>query len=136
MPEWASEVGLDLWNLPKLDSDVDRLRKHNDELEQQTRVTMNRLNAKLAIVDELYNGNLTLRDAVVRFRNLNRSNPKFVEQARLNRPNCSDDDCQFWNIIDCARNSAGRYPDEDRFVVRLTEEIRILKERGEAKIGD
>src|SRR5437867_908945 len=94
-PEWVADAGLDFWNLPRMSKELDRLQRHNEELEQQARAAMNRLTAKMDIVDEVYAGNLTLRQAAVRFRNLNTANPKFAEQAHLYRPECSADECQF-----------------------------------------
>jgi hypothetical protein len=135
-PEFAADVGLDFWNLPELNGEIDKCRKQNDELEQQTRNTMARMAAKLRVVDETHDGILTLREAALRFRNLNAGNPMFTEQARLNRPNCSDDECQYWNVIDCARNTIGRYPDLDQFVSRITEELQSLKERGDSPLRD
>src|SRR5712664_1212831 len=109
-PEWSADVGLDFWNLPQLNGAMDRDRQHSEELEQQMRFAIIRSNAKLSIVDQVYSGDLTLREAAVRFRNLNTGNPKFVEQARLYRPECSEDECQFWNVIDTARHSYTHYP--------------------------
>ena len=135
-PEWASDVGVDFWNVPRMNEDLERCRRQSEELEQQTRTAMNRLTAKITIVDEVYTGELTLREAAVRFRKLNAANPKFVEQAHLYRPECSADECQFWNVIDTARNSFTRYPDEKQFVSRLIEELQGLQRRGETRLGD
>src|SRR5262249_55898796 len=135
-PEWVTEVGLDFWNIPRMNNEIDRLQRQNDELEQQPRAVMKRLTAKTEIVDEVYSGNLTLREAALRFHELNRANPKFAERARWLRPECSDDECQFWNVIDTVRSSYDRYPDEQEFVARLTEELQALQRRGETRLGD
>lgn len=134
-PEWVAEVGLDFWNVPRLNNEMDRLQRHSEELEQQARAVMLRLNAKTDIVDEVYNGNLTLSEAALRFRNLNKANPKFIEHARALRPECSDDELQYWNVIDTARNSFIRYPDEKQFVARLSKELLGLQRRGETRLG-
>ena len=124
------------WNVPELSSQIDKLRTHNEELDQQSRFALNRMFAKQEIVDQVYNGRLTLREAATRFRNLNAANPKFLDQSRLCYPGCSDDECQYWNVIACARNSHWQYSDKNRFVTRLTEELRRLDQRGELTLGD
>jgi len=134
-PEWVADAGLDFWNLPRLNGEMDRLQRHGEELEQQARAVMLRLNTKMDIVDEVYNCNLTLSEAALRFRNLNQANPKFIEHARALRPECSDDELQYWNVIDTARNSFIRYPDERQFVARLTDELHALQRRGETRLG-
>jgi hypothetical protein len=135
-PDWSADLGLDFWNVPQLNSEIDRMRQHSEELDQQTRSTMRRLAAKADVMDELHRGELTLREAAARFRNLNTGNPIFAEQARLNRPACSDDECQYWNVIDSARCGGNRYVDRDQFVSRLTAEFQGLQRRGETRLGN
>src|SRR5207302_4639717 len=77
-PECSADLGLDFWNLPRMNSEIDRYRKQGEDLEQQARSTMKRLAAKADVLDELHCGHLTFREAAMRFRNLNTGNPKFT----------------------------------------------------------
>src|SRR5215204_486972 len=99
-PDLVSEAGLDLWNLPKLNSQVDANLRREAELGQQVQSTLTRLTAKAAVVNELRDGSLTLREAAIRFRNLNSQNPNFVSMMQLSRPAANADECQYWNVID------------------------------------
>ena len=135
-PRWVMALGLDLWKLPDMNRQIVINLIFNEQLDRQVRAATNRLAVKQSIADELYDGRLTLRKAAECFRNLNRANPKFAEHVRILHPNCSDDECQYWNVIDCVANSGGRYPNEDRFVARLNAEFQALKDREELQLGN
>ena len=135
-PEWVADVGLDFWSLPGLIDDSDQVQKHSEDLDQQSHAVVTRIADKTQLVDELYNGNLTFRETAARFRNLNASNPMVAERFRSTHTEWSADECEFRNVIEFARNSGGRYPDETRFVARLNDELRILKDRGELRLAD
>src|SRR5437870_455641 len=55
-PEWVADAGLDFWNLPRMNSEMDRLQRDNAELDQQAQAALNRLAAKQDVGAEVSAG--------------------------------------------------------------------------------
>jgi hypothetical protein len=77
-PESAEALGVDIWNLPALERQVEQSERFDAELDEWGRTIFTRLDGKHRVTLELLEGRLSLLQAAVRFRDLNtlpRRNP-------------------------------------------------------------
>jgi hypothetical protein len=91
-PVWLASVGLDLWNLPELQRQIERGRQRNLELERYGQGVLQRLEAKRETIVQLSAGRIRLPEAVAHFRFLNEQSPPALEVACLQFPAATVDE--------------------------------------------
>jgi len=69
-PEWAARLGLDLWNVPEIERQIDRGREELAEGQAESRRVAERIVARERVVDDLCARRINLREAAARFRDL------------------------------------------------------------------
>src|SRR5262245_55903382 len=70
-PAWAAQVDLDWWSLPELCEDLQHGEQESDVQEARRQAAVDRLGARVAVIDDLRARRLTLAQAAARFRRLN-----------------------------------------------------------------
>jgi hypothetical protein len=97
--------------------------RRSDKMDAQRDVVMARVLAKVRVTDALYRGDLTLDQAVERFRELGDSDPEVMDAMRA-RYGVSADQVYYRNVLDFARGAARRHPDRANVVLpRLEAEV-------------
>jgi hypothetical protein len=71
-PEWCDGTGVDFWNLPALLSNLEAANRRDAELEKMTKEAVGQIEAKYQVVRNVVDGRLTLREAIARFRQIQR----------------------------------------------------------------
>jgi len=98
-PQWATELGLDFWNLPEVCETMHESLQTRAELEELIMETLQRMALRQEIVDELLSNRLTFAEAAGKFKRLNRPTtiPRLLEYAY---PGMSPDEACCRNMID------------------------------------
>jgi len=74
-PEWASKLGLDLWNLPQLERDIENQQRVAANLASQQQAINGRAAGKSRVTRELLDERLSLVQAAAWFRHLDDNMP-------------------------------------------------------------
>src|SRR5687767_1238703 len=78
-----ADLGLDFWNLPQWQRDLEESVRRREDLTRQEERLLNRLAAKQAVIENLIAGRLSLKEATAHFRALNEADPTSLEAMRL-----------------------------------------------------
>ncbi len=99
------------------------------ELMAEVAATLTRITTKIALVDALAAGRLSLRDATERFRELHDSCPRYTSVLRAIYPDLSADERVSRNVIEfCSTTLEGR-PERTEVLARLENEYAALQQR-------
>ncbi|MFL5342971.1 MAG: hypothetical protein ACJ8F7_22800 [Gemmataceae bacterium] len=109
VPEWPEDLGVDFWNMPQLNRQIDQCRRQRQEIETSAAETLRRIERKGAVVRDLIDGRLTFVEAATRFRDLNANSAHYQIAIQLNYPDVPGDERHCRNVIDYVRN---QHPDE------------------------
>ncbi len=74
--EWATTLGLDVWNLPSLERDEESAQQLSESLSDRSEILMERIRAKGRVANDLVARRLTLLEAAAQFRHLNHEPPQ------------------------------------------------------------
>jgi hypothetical protein len=129
-PEWPRESGLDFWNVPQYQSELDACRRISDELDQKYLAVRYRNETKQFLAREIIDGRLTLEEAVFEFRELSSSSPGFLAILRGVYPGYSDDELYCRNVIAIVGNMPLHAEQRDEVVSRLDAQFRMLRVKG------
>jgi hypothetical protein len=113
-PEWATEIGMDFWNLPGLEADLQQSHRIAVELEQRSSQTLRRLLQKEAVVNDLLLGNCSFFEAAVQFKLLNRDAAHIHASYQLEHPNLSADEACCHGLIEQLRRHPRVVGDAER----------------------
>lgn len=91
-PDWAEAVGLDLWNVPALESRLEAEGQRLTDLEESNDEVLRRIDDKQEVVDALLGGRLGLLEAAARFRDLTPAEGPPRRYLRMAYPGASDDE--------------------------------------------
>lgn len=91
-PEWASSVGLDVWNLPALQTEIDDQVEFERSLATRDDDIRQRIEVKEILVADLIAGRTTLAEVTAQFLTLNRSQPHYMEALRSTYPGLGDEE--------------------------------------------
>lgn len=82
-PEWFTSVGLDVWTLPELHSQMARHRAKAAVMDAEAALVKERLDAKLETTIAVIEGRVSLLSAAARFGQLNRQHPPSMRHLHL-----------------------------------------------------
>src|SRR5262249_46846838 len=85
-PDWAADLGVDVWNVPAIQEQIARNLREQEALDRQGEAVHRRIEAKREIVTDLAAERLTLREAAARFRELNALPPDSLRHVRTSYP--------------------------------------------------
>lgn len=91
-PDWAAAVGLDLWNLPALHSEVEHQLARERNLDVEDDGIRRRIEVKETLVAELIAGQTTLAEVTDQFLTLNRPHENYMHALRSAYPAATDDE--------------------------------------------
>jgi hypothetical protein len=125
-PAWMTELGLDVWNLPELQWDLEAKRQRGAELQRESELVQQRIAAKYEIIEELAARKATLREAVARFRELDARYPACRYPGKHGLVgDCSDEEAGGRIVAWVYGEYRQRMPAQvDGIVARLEEELR------------
>jgi hypothetical protein len=106
-------------------------QRRGQELDMARDVVLRRVAAKVGIAGEVIRGDIDLREAVSRFRELIDSDPRAVVILHSVHPDLSDDDVYWQNVIDFVRcELSDCHADAESRRARLEAELRgYLRDR-------
>jgi hypothetical protein len=70
-PAWAAQAGFDWWSLPEVYQELRRGEQESAALAPRTEAALERLRARVQVIEDLRAGRLTLVQAAAHFRRLN-----------------------------------------------------------------
>jgi hypothetical protein len=113
-PAWFADLGLDVWAIPELQREIAEAQRLHEEMDQ-TAHTLNRLSAaREVVIAELLAGQLSLPEAVARFRSLNQECARSAEYTRAIFPAASDDESVCRQVLSWAAIRAwGNCPERE-----------------------
>jgi hypothetical protein len=92
-PAWAHTLGLDVWEVPSLLSDLDRETQLQEQMSQVSEQAIPRLTSKFAVAEEVDAGRMTVPEAALRFRELDATaTPTYLHAWRNATPGADDDE--------------------------------------------
>lgn len=135
-PEWAADLGVDYWNLPELQSQLDETRRTREDLEQRSQATLQRMAQKQAVIAELINGDISLADAASQFKRLNRGTAT-ERTLRSHYSRWSYDEACCRNVIEMTLG-AKELADREAMARRLASELDSLRAQchGQVRLPD
>jgi hypothetical protein len=133
-PQWPLDVGLDFWNAPEAQHDLDYCRRVGEELEQQRQLVEYRLEYKREVANQVFARRLTLEEAGKRFRELGVYGPAFFSVLRRLYPGVSDDELLCRNVIDTVKYLPISAEESARAVAGLERQLRALKQRSDGQV--
>jgi len=116
-PAWATAWGLDVWNLPSLQSQAAAAAEEGRDLDIQSTDLRNRIAIKEALVGSLIAGRMTLADTAAEFAALNGNFPHYMTIFHNVYPGETDDEKNIWNVIEYARTRLALLPVWKRIAV-------------------
>lgn len=124
-PTLARSVGMDVWNVPELQQQLDAASDESARLRTEDDVVLQRIAVKEAIVKELIAGHTTLAETTDRFAEMNANRPQALAVIRLAYPGATDQEKTARNVISYA---LGRTPVADRAALsrRLEAELQQM----------
>lgn len=137
-PQWPLDVGLDFWNAPEAQHELDHCRRVGEELEQQRLIIEFRLEFKQAVANQVVANRLNLEEAGRQFRDLDVHGQTFIVVLRRVYPGASDDELFCRNVIDTVKYLPVSEVDSARAVANLNEQLKSLKQRcgGRVRLPD
>lgn len=133
-PDWATAVGLDVWNLPALREENEAAAEHNRELEEETTEIKHRMEVKEALIRNLIAGRSTLAEVTNQFLELDQERPGYLTLIRGTYPAATDQESMAQNVVAYTWPRLGDEPTTRRFevVVRLMSEFRDYADSADA----
>lgn len=115
------------WAVLALNSDMAQARQVDRQLQERIDATIDRVNRKQEIVDDLIANRINLLDAAREFRKLNSASPCFAFAIRYQFPTGTLDECQIRSVIDLASRRLEGRPIQVSTVSRLLYELETMR---------
>jgi len=125
-PHWPADAGLDLWAMPSLQAEIAQRQQLSTELDARLRATDHRMACKSEIALDLIDARLTLREAIVAFRNLNADNVHFVRVMRYRYPDAAEDELNARNVLDTVVGHLDFNPRRAEIIARLDSDFEAI----------
>jgi hypothetical protein len=104
-PALAQGIGLDVWHLPDLRAGMSDSERQFRELEKRSEVIGRRLALRTEAIEDLLAGQIGIGEAVRRFDELNRLEPRTAERVRGMYPGDTDLERAGWQLAAHVRAS-------------------------------
>lgn len=98
-PALAEEIGLDFWHVPDLRIGMSDSDREYRDLEKKGEVITRRVAIRTETVEDLIAGRIDVEEAVRRFNELNRLEPKMVERVRRMYVGDTDEQRAGWQLV-------------------------------------
>jgi hypothetical protein len=122
-PVSLAGLGADIRALPESLQKIAQAHQHQEELDDQQRVVSRQVTAKADVINELIDGQISLSEAVARFRALNEEDDSVAETVAMNYPAASRDASVCLQVLSWAEGQVS--PERQTAVMaRLNEEAR------------
>lgn len=105
---WATDMGLDVWNLPQLKESAQEAETRMAELDEACGVVQQRLDVKDQLISDLIAERITLAQAVEAFREVNAENPRILELLKDRYNEADEQRVLVRNILEYARSKVMR----------------------------
>lgn len=127
-PDALAHAGLDFWNLPTLEQEIEDGTAAGEAIEQATLATKNRIAIKEAIVRDLVEGDIDLPQAAARFRTLNAVYADYLPILHKLYPGRTDAECVCRNVIVYTAGLIENRPDKREILQRLESEYTLFRQ--------
>jgi len=98
-PTWATAVGLDVWNLPRLEQVIADEAAKAREVDHEDDEVLRRMERKDRLVDELISERVTLADVTAEFLAMNQNRDGHMTVIRATWPGRNDEERTARNIL-------------------------------------
>jgi hypothetical protein len=124
-PDWASALGLDVWNLPQLERRIADQEKQREEFQKKARVLNVRIAAKEEVIYELMDERTTLLEAAAAFRKLDAESVVFGGKSSDTFPGQTEGERTCRQVIQWVRVQSQDWEpaQAERLVARLEAEL-------------
>jgi len=126
-PQPLACAGLDFWNLPQLNRDLEIAEQASEEMDVESAAVQQRITLKERIVTELIDGQLDLLDAAARFRILNAADLRQQIQIHRRYPSLTNEERNCRSVMDYAECTLLRRADGDFVRLRLEREFQSIR---------
>jgi len=133
-PDAVAHAGLDFWNLPTLNQEIEEGAAAGEALEQASLATKNRIAIKDQIVRDLVDGDIDLPQAADRFRTLNTGYADYLSILHRLYPGGTDAECVYRNVIEYTAALIENRPDKREILQRLEAEYARFRQ-SQTQIG-
>jgi hypothetical protein len=127
-PAWSAALGIDVWNLPALQEQVEADATRGRELDKLDADVLRRMELKDRLVSDLIEGRTTLADVTAEFIRLNRDRPGYATAIRTTYAGRTDEERTARSILYCASRQLSHLPPTSRAAIttRLENEFADL----------
>jgi len=134
-PSFATENGLDFWNVGEYEDALDNCRRTTQEMERTGRHICNRIHIKSDLIVDLVANRTTFRDVVLQFWTLNNQHPPLMNIIRSSFTGQTDMEKQCQNVIGYVRAHLETNPSvQAEWERKLEGEMKILLEDTEFNV--
>ena len=98
-PLTAEEMGLDIWNVSDLETQIARGERRNSELDRADQLIQERIRFRQRILANLYEEKITLEEAGRGFLTLNLTEPTAIGYLRTTSPKGTDLDLSVRQVV-------------------------------------
>jgi hypothetical protein len=127
-PEWIEAVGLDLWDVPTYNQEMESTAKSASSVAEEIEGSKRRQALKERLIDGLLSKHLTLREVTKEFLALNDSRPLCKLMIHTSFDGATDEEKTAQNVLFYAvRRKQGSLIDHLQTIARLTHELDELK---------
>jgi hypothetical protein len=125
-PDWCTSAGLDVWQLPTLQKQIEVAAKNDIQLKARLDDVQTRMATKTELVESLLAGRTTLKNVTAEFLALNNDSPAMLS-IRTAYVGKTDEEKMARNVMDFAAPYAMRSPELALRVECLQNELRQMR---------
>jgi hypothetical protein len=124
-PDWARTLGLDPWNVPALEADLEAQQERSNTLDDDCEDVLQRINTKEEIAKAVLGGRMDLLHAAAAFRDVTPPGSKARSYLQMAYSGVSDDERYCRAVIRWVQGlaAAQSHPLAQRQVARLEAEL-------------
>jgi len=137
VPEWVEDSGLDFWNLPRVNRQLELQARRTEDLDARLENTFSRIEIRQRVVDQILAGQMSLREAAAKFRELTQAVPKHVELVKLHYPDMSEDEMYCRYVLDYLWRGCGFPKEPTPVLLKLQRELEHARHQaGGVRLSD
>jgi hypothetical protein len=126
-PSWTKAAGLDVWEMPALQSEIEADARQERVLTVELEETHRRMALKEALIDNLLNGKISMRDVLAGFLAANRGHEDSMMVIRAAYTGKSEEEKMAKNVLEfAAYRATGSFAKRLAILVKLTNEFKHL----------
>jgi hypothetical protein len=126
-PKWTQAAGLDVWNLPTLQNQIETSAKNDIAMNAEIEDNRNRLAMKTQLIDELVAQRASLKEVTEQFLILNQNRQSTTFAIRTSYSGATIEEKTARNVIAVAgMRLTGSFIEKVKLLARLTGELREI----------